>query len=209
MSLYENFNQKDLVDLLDAYDSYIATAVDAGLLNTGWTPVCVEEFYGSEYQNVWRQGGSFDYMYESDPTFPLFHIVDAPGAHVFLDSTKPNPDNFVCSFEESGGQMKPLRSRIQDIREGDAFIGPDSAIYCACEDAHQNLDEPDSPWIVYDEKGNSWFSKDIIPPIKGLSQLMETLSKSNKEKSSLNVLIDSAKDKTSNGIGTPIPEKER
>ena len=67
MSLYDNFNQKDLVDLLKAYDSYISNAAEAGLLTTGWTLVCVEEFYHHEYQNVWdpqKGDASFDYMYE-------------------------------------------------------------------------------------------------------------------------------------------------
>ena len=52
MSFFDNFPQETLVDLLKAYDSYISTAAAAGLLTTGWTPVCISEFYDCEYQNV-------------------------------------------------------------------------------------------------------------------------------------------------------------
>lgn len=51
-------------DFVRAYDSYIATAFDSGIVNTGWTPACAAEFFENEYQNVWLEGRTFDYMYD-------------------------------------------------------------------------------------------------------------------------------------------------
>lgn len=57
-------------------------------------------------------------------------------------------------------EKRYLRSHIQDIHNGNAFIVGE-AILTAEGDAHQNCDERDKPWIVYDEFGNNWFEEDI------------------------------------------------
>ena len=176
MSLYDNFPQETLVDLLRAYDSYIITAADAGLLTTGWTPVSVEEFYDHEYQNVWdKEKGdeSFYYMYDnaeamvrnfdqetkSTPLLAPQSVAVLDGAQIIREMT-----NLFCQFP--GEEMKrPLRSRIQDIKEGDTFLVPSSfntlLVRQAAYDAHQNLDEKDEPWIVYDIADDCWFEEDI------------------------------------------------
>lgn len=53
-----------------------------------------------------------------------------------------------------------LQKRIQDIKKGDMFKVK-GLILQAQESSHQNFDEPDEPWIVYDMEGNSWFEEDI------------------------------------------------
>ena len=71
-------------------------------------------------------------------------------------------NQLMCRFPEETHD-RFLRSRIQDIGEGDAFlVGND--IYLAEWDSHQNFDEPDEPWIVYDNSGNPWFEEDIRNP---------------------------------------------
>lgn len=186
MYLYDHFPQEDLVDLLRAYDCYISTAADAGLLTTGWTPVCVEEFYENEYQNVWdpeKGDESFYYMYENaeamiksfaqpEEAKPLF----APQTVAVLDDAKiiREMTNLFCQFP--GEEEKPpLRSRIQDIKKGDAFLVPSSfntfLVRQAAYDAHQNLDEKDEPWIVYDIADDCWFEEDIANAERTLQAL--------------------------------------
>ena len=170
MSLYDNFNQKDLVDLLKAYDSYISNAAEAGLLTTGWTPVCVEEFYHHEYQNVWdpqKGDASFDYMYEASESYSMeegpvpatepnriYEIEATNGARIFMEAGQ-----LMAQFPDED-EKRHLRSHIQDILDGDAFI-VGTGVHHADGDAHQNMDEPDEPWIVYDVGGDSWFIGDI------------------------------------------------
>lgn len=61
---------EDLVDLLRAYDAYIQAAFDARLPDSGWCPVCVDEFAEDEYRDVWlcREEGEdpFAYMYDGE-----------------------------------------------------------------------------------------------------------------------------------------------
>ena len=76
------------------------------------------------------------------------------------------PDGLMCQLPGSS-DYTPLRTDISDIKEGDAFVaGPINAwsrsrVCIATYDANQNLDEPDEPWIVHDDKLNSWFEEDI------------------------------------------------
>lgn len=63
-------------------------------------------------------------------------------------------------YQDAGNDIKPLKGNIQDLKKGDFFMV--SGIVCeAAFDSHQNFDEPDNPWIVYDADGNGWFSEDI------------------------------------------------
>ena len=57
-------------------------------------------------------------------------------------------------------ENKQPKSRIQDIKAGDQFQ-VNGNIYTAANNSHQNFDEPDNPWIVYDTDGNGWFEEDI------------------------------------------------
>lgn len=76
------------------------------------------------------------------------------------------PDGLMCQPHGMSDYV-PLRTDIRDIKEGDAFVaGPINAwsrsrVCIASYDAHQNLDEQDEPWIVHDDKLNSWFDEDI------------------------------------------------
>lgn len=66
MAIYDHLKQEELLDLLQAYDRYISEAADANVFRTGWVPVCIEEFYESEYQDVWKAGHPFsEYFYEA------------------------------------------------------------------------------------------------------------------------------------------------
>lgn len=161
MSFYTNFTQEALADLLTAYESYIDAAFGAGLPVAGWKPLCVEDFYEADYQK-WdpeRGNESFAYLFEnagasSRPEPVPGGFTDANGTRIYREGTL-----LMCQFDDEENP-RYLRSRIQDIKKGDAFI-VDEGILVAEEDAHQNLDEPDSPWIVEDEFGDAWFEEDI------------------------------------------------
>lgn len=47
-----DLSQKELLDLLAEYDSYIQNANDEDYYTDGWRPVCVNEFYDCEYQEI-------------------------------------------------------------------------------------------------------------------------------------------------------------
>jgi len=68
-------------------------------------------------------------------------------------------DSFFCKFE---GEATPhvFRERIQDIQEGDAFLVGEGLLYAESA-SHQNFDEQDEPWIVYDDSSNGWFEEDL------------------------------------------------
>ena len=70
-------SREQLAGLLSAYDSYIVTAFDARLPETGWTPVCVSEFYENEYRNVWLSGRGFGYMCQDDTCKNVTQIRNA------------------------------------------------------------------------------------------------------------------------------------
>jgi len=69
--------------------------------------------------------------------------------------------NLLCHLPYEEGP-RPLRSKIRDISEGDAFFfGNAGAIRTTSDAAHQNLDENDEPWIVYGDDGEVYFEEDI------------------------------------------------
>lgn len=57
-------SKDELLDLLNAYDAYVKAGCNPALAITGWTPVCVREFFECEYRNVWLAGGDFSYLEE-------------------------------------------------------------------------------------------------------------------------------------------------
>ena len=158
MSIYEgflsSFSKEDLADLLTAYDHYITIASDTHLFEAGWKPVGVVEFFQTEYQNY--RSNELDGI---DPHIPEKGVYFIDGARIFNKNNQ-----LMCQFSEDETAV-PLRSRIQDIQKGDAFIvesGISGHLVRQANDvAHQNFDEPDDPWIVYDVAGDSWFEEDI------------------------------------------------
>ena len=56
--------------------------------------------------------------------------------------------------------IQNFKTHINEIKKGDYFL-VNEEIHTATYDAHQNFDEPDEPWIVYDENNNGWFEEDI------------------------------------------------
>lgn len=153
----EQLSKEELVDLLKAYDAYITAAADAGRLTTGWVPVCIAEFYACEYQEIWCQGETFDYMYDyeaPEQTAALMELLSGHDAHIFFEN-----DQMMCQFNDES-EIRFVRSRIQDIKAGDAFFTV-TGLHCAAEAAHQNLDEPDALWVVFDLNGDGWFEEDI------------------------------------------------
>lgn len=174
MGLYESLNKEELVDLLKAYDSYIIAAADSGRFKTGWVPVCISEFFNCEYQDVWCQGQNFEYMFEAPALKHAHDPMSLQEVTVFNDVRIFSENGSLkCHFGPVGEAlvMHDLQSKIQDIKKGDAFI-VGTSVYCASGDAHQNLDEPDSPWIIYDEQGDSWFEKDIVPAWEGVEKII-------------------------------------
>ena len=107
----------------------------------------------------------------------------------------------------------PLRTDIRDIKEGDAFVaGPINArsrsrLCIASYDAHQNLDEPDEPWIVHDDKLNSWFEEDICTDLYTLESFMTPEHHFRKELGNVTGAIeDFTKIRNVDGLTVPAAE---
>ena len=92
------------------------------------------------------------------------HDVKLEGTSVFVHNVKislAEDGSLLCQFPDETF-ARPLKSRIQDIKQGDAFfIEYDGVIHIANSDSHQNFDEADTPWFVYDSNEASWFEEDI------------------------------------------------
>lgn len=98
----------------------------------------------------------------------------------YLGATKvlQTPDGFMCQLSAADNYV-PFRTDIRDIKAGDIFASSSlrdyDYLHTAIRDSHQNLDEPDEPWIVYDGWENGWFEEDIMvdPYTSALFQLPE------------------------------------
>jgi len=47
--MLNDLTKEELLDVLEHYDLYIQDANDGELYDEGWRPVCIEEFYMSDY----------------------------------------------------------------------------------------------------------------------------------------------------------------
>ena len=48
----KDLSKEELLDLLKEYDMYIQDANDDNRYKDGWYPVCLDEFYENEYQDI-------------------------------------------------------------------------------------------------------------------------------------------------------------
>ena len=121
--------------------------------------------------------------------------LPVPDEFYFNSMTFSHRDGqFFCRFFGEA-EMRPIRSRIQDIEAGDAFIAS-NGVYYATEASHQNFDEPDEPWIVYDQGDIPWFEEDIVPAEKGIQSFLKEIQENKASHPSLDALISSAEGKT-------------
>ena len=102
-----------------------------------------------------------------------------------------------CQFPDEESPRR-YRENIRDIETGDAFLVAGS-IRTAESASHQNFDEPDDPWIVYDEGGDCWFEEDFGSDPRSSSfyhtvEEVETAS----EKVPLNEQLQQAEDRSLN-----------
>lgn len=142
------------------------------------------------------------------------HGVSEHPEFFYLGDTKAleTKDGFMCQLP-STDNFVPLRTDIRDIKAGDAFMLSSERpfrqgqILIAARDSHQNFDELDEPWIVYDISENGWFEEDICTdPYTAYvhSNSMEQTQEQSVEKFSLGDQIRQAEART-----TPInAEKE-
>lgn len=56
MNSLKNLSKKELYDMLMAYDSYIQDANDEDKYESGWRPVCINEFYDCEWSLMKEHG---------------------------------------------------------------------------------------------------------------------------------------------------------
>jgi len=116
-----------------------------------------------------------------------FFVSDSQGLCVELENQK------------DAGTCRQVLQTISALDPGDAFFvsyNDKSVELCITPDgSHQNLDEPDEPWIVYDFVDNCWFEEDInreVPDmlerfLRGIEEKQK-----NKEKLSLHDRIQDA-----------------
>lgn len=114
------------------------------------------------------------------------------------------PDGFMCQPHDAS-EYVPLRTDIRDIKAGDAFMLSSEPpfrqgqILVAARDSHQNFDELDEPWIVYDTAENGWFEEDICTDpyiFYTHSNTMRQTPEQSGEKSSLSNQIRQAEART-------------
>jgi hypothetical protein len=55
MPMPKDISHAELLALLAAYDQYIQDANDEDKFSEGWRPVCVNEFYDNEWQDIKEQ----------------------------------------------------------------------------------------------------------------------------------------------------------
>lgn len=137
-----------------------------------------------------------DVLFEDDS---LLYGMDAPDEiRVFHDGN----DNLYCQFADEDF-VRPLRDRIQDVQEGDAFFWMNEGhIRIADEDAHQNFDEPDECWVVHDTDGEGYFEEDIGTD---LGEKIRNLMKSLKPREVQERLEDQIRDAENLGQVDPEP----
>lgn len=51
-NILESLPKAELINLINHYDSYIQDANTKNSYEYGWRPVCINEFYDNEYQEI-------------------------------------------------------------------------------------------------------------------------------------------------------------
>lgn len=99
------------------------------------------------------------------PDFVAASEVNILGQNLYLGSIKlflGEDQNLLCKLPDES-DPRNLRISIRDVREGDAFFfGETGTIRTTSDNAYQNHDEPDEPWVVYGDDGEVYFEEDII-----------------------------------------------
>lgn len=124
----------------------------------------------------------------------------------YLGDTKvlQTKDGFMCRHPDADNYV-PLRTDIRDIQAGDAFMLSSERpfrqgqILIAARDSHQNFDELNEPWVVYDTSENGWFEEDICTDPYTFfthSNTIEQTQEQGVEKSSLSDQIRQAEART-------------
>lgn len=204
MTNLEHLSKAELIDLLNAYDAYIIAAADSGRLKTGWVPVCVSEFFSCEYQDVWRVGQNFDYMYEYDE----HEVSSSEKALLLFEDAEIFFENgtYLCRFVGET-EKRIIRDNIRDIKDGDAFFIPSGLrlplLRQACGDSHQNFDEKDEPWIVYDVADDGWFQEAIGNPSACIKAILLSQKEQEFRKPTLDNVIQTAEETASGRSGGP------
>ncbi len=60
MPVRNDIDKPELMRLIKAYDGYIQRANDEDLYRSGWRPVCLDEFYDCEFQELEQRTWSVD-----------------------------------------------------------------------------------------------------------------------------------------------------
>lgn len=139
-------------------------------------------------------------------TFYLNNALYRGDSKIFLDEN----GQLYCHLNGED-TPRPLRDQIQDIKEGDAFFYGDSYfnIKTTSDNACQNTDESDHPWLVYGDDGDIYFEEDMghyaAQQVKDF-----LLEKSNgiREQPSFDTLITFAQEKAAAAKATVISQNQ-
>ena len=85
-------SRRKLADVMNEYDKYIQAANESDRYEEGWKPVCIEEFYNNEYQQI---------LDERDDPDKLIITLDGGIIQDVLCTTK-NIDIMVVDFDYEG-----------------------------------------------------------------------------------------------------------
>lgn len=143
--------RKYLDDFFEAYET-------AGFSDTFWTPYEDKTNVGKKFSVV-RRCEEPEWDLEALPAWTIRFEdgteIDAYPEEIYLNDMIAN--GYLVRKEEKNMEKE---SFISKIKAGDTFYVGDVSL-TAADDAHQNFDEPDEPWVVYDENGNGWFEEDV------------------------------------------------
>jgi len=56
---WETISREEALELLREYDIYIQEANDEDKFESGWRPVCINEFYDNEWRDILEQLGPY------------------------------------------------------------------------------------------------------------------------------------------------------
>ena len=186
----------------DDLDGSFAEVNDFVLVNHWGTILSKVEFPKNEFHCYYPQDtdavfldrtmGAEEFLLNREPELSL-HSFYIGNVKVYTENGQK-----YCQLPDED-TPRPYRERICDIEAGDTFLAWGS-IRTAERTAHQNYDEPDTPWIVYDTRVDCWFEEDISsnPLSSSYYRTMKAAEKGGSEKLSLDEQVQDAADRADN-----------
>jgi hypothetical protein len=107
-TIINDLPKDELIDLIYEYDKYLEYARENDLFHTGWTPVCIAEFYDVEFSIVMEERVTRDQADDEGPAHPgwttMPKVLDLETTYDEFTTIPPNtviPGVGIVAPEES------------------------------------------------------------------------------------------------------------